>query len=153
MTMVKIEKTEGEKRVRARIIESTSVGKKIKIRERKIDRTIDTKMNERIEGEKRNDEIGIREKIRGEVIAKKGRKGEVRGTKVTIGEETTAKRDWKEGTKGTSIAIGNVGIVIARGKGPRKMRTRDTDRTSTRENDEGERADAEDSTIIHLKYT
>lgn len=144
MITVKIEKTEGERRARTRITESRSAGKKIKIGERKTDRTIDMRMNEGIEEGKKNDGIGTR-RIGKEVTAKTDRKEEIREMKATIGEKTIAKRDRKEGIKGMSIAIGSVGIVIAREKGPRKKRTiLGTDRIRTKENGEGERDDVEE---------
>lgn len=136
MITIKIEKTVGERRVRTKIIENMSAGKKIKIGERKTDRTIDTRMNEEIEEGKRNGGIGTR-RIGKKVTAKTGQKEEIRETRATIGEETIAKRDRKEGVKETSIAIGNVDIVIARERGPRKKRTiLGTDRTSIKENGE-----------------
>lgn len=135
MTTVKIEKTERERRARARIIESMSAGKKIKIRERKTDLTIDTRMNEGIEGRKRNDGIEIR-RIREEITVKTGQKGEIGGMRTTTGEEITAKRDWNEGVRGTSIAIENVDIVIARERGMKKM-ILGINRTNIKENGEG----------------
>jgi len=144
MTTVKIEKTERERRARARIIESMSAGKKIKIRERKTDLTIDMRMNEGIEGRKRNDGIEIR-RIREEITAKIDQKEEIGGMRTTTGEEITAKRDWNEGVKGTSIAIENVDIVIAREKGSRmKKMILGINRTSTKENGEGKRDDVEE---------
>lgn len=135
MTTAKIEKTERKRRARARIIESMSAGKKIKIRERKTDLTIDTRMNEGIEGRKRNDGIEIR-RIREEITAKTDQKGEIGGMRPTTGEGITAKRDWNEGVRGTSIAIENVDIVIAREKGMKKM-ILGINRTSIKENGEG----------------
>jgi len=140
MTTIKIERKE-EKRRAIKIVvpntESTNVEEKTEIletEERKTDRTMiitrGTSMtaNEKIEKEEKNDGIGIGTVIRGtSMTAKTDRKGEVKGTKTANEEEIAARRDRKEEVEGTSTAIGSIGIVIVRGKGPRRRRTiRDT---------------------------
>jgi len=151
MTTIKIERKE-EKRRAIKIVvpntENMNAEEKTEIletEERKTDRmmiiTRETSMtaNEKIEEEEKNDGIRIGTVIRGtSMTAKTDRKGEVRGTKTASGEEITA-RDRKEEVEGTSTAIGSIGIVIVRGKGPRRRKTiRDigTGRTSVKENGE-----------------
>lgn len=151
MTTAKIKKTERERTARAKIMESTNAGKKIKTRGRKTDHTIDTRMNEEIERRKRNDGIEIR-RVGEENIARADRKGEIGGMRMT-GEEITVRRDWNERVKGTSMAIENVDIVIAREKELRMKRMiLGINRTSTKENDEEKRNDIEEISRIFLKY-
>lgn len=148
ITTVKIERKEEEEKVikiALRSTESMNTEKKTETEERKTDctmiimRKINTTANEKIEEEERNDEIGT--VIKGGVTAKTDRREEVRGTRTVTGEEIIVKRDRKEEVGETSMAIGSVGIVIKRGKGPWRTRTiRDigTGRTSIKENDKRE---------------
>lgn len=145
MTTIKVKRKEKERKMIKIVVpntESTSAEEKTEIpetEEKKIDhmitmREISTITSEKIEEDGRNDEIGI-EVIRGEIIAKTDRKEETRG-KRTMTEKEIVKRDWKGEVEGTMI--GNVGIVITRGKDWTMMTIRDTetDRTGIKENDE-----------------
>lgn len=148
ITTVKIERKEEEEKVikiALRSTESSNTEKKTETEERKtgctmiIMRKINTTASEKIEEEERNDEIGT--VIKGGVTAKTDRREEVRGTRTVTEEEIIVKRDRKEEVGETSMAIGSVGIVIKRGKGPWRTRTiRDigTGRTSIKENDKRE---------------
>lgn len=149
MTTIKIERKE-EKRRAIKIAhpntENTSAEEKTEIletEERKTDcmmiimRGISTTASVKIEEEERIDGIGTM--IRGGATAKTDRKEEAREMRTATGEEIRAKRDQKKEVEGTSIAIGSVGIVITRGKGPwrrRMIRDTGTDRTSIKENGE-----------------
>lgn len=153
MTMVKIERKEEGRviKIAPPNTESTSDEEKTEIpetEERKTNRMmiimrgISMTASEKIEGEERNDEIGTGIVIREEVTVKTDQKGEAGETITTTGEEIRAKRDRRGEVEGTSTAIGSVGIVIMRGKGPRRTRMiRDTGtgHISIKENGERER--------------